>query len=389
MINILHISHTNIETDSRILKEIKGLSKYKNYYVTAIGIFDSNESKPINSLNNNIRVVSLKIFSKKLNFLPRALKHPIVFFELFVKIILNSIMKKIDIIHCHDTFVLPVGFFLKKIKRSKLIYDAHELESNKNGQTKFMSLGTLYLEKLCWGYIDLLISVSDSIINWYKKNLGDKKSILVLNSPLIRESKRFNYNKSGNKYFHIKYHIPDDLKIFIYIGYLIPGRGINKIIQTFYREEIKSHVIFLGEGDLKNEIIEASKKNHKIHYHKPVNHDQVVKISQSADVGLCLIENISLSDYYCLPNKLFEYAFSNLMILSSNFPELRKIINKYELGILCENKIELIEEAVKKIEDSQIKESNFDLTELSWEFQEKILLKAYTNLENEILTKKK
>ena len=43
---------------------------------------------------------------------------------------------KFEVIHCHDTLVLPIGYLLKKIKKSKLIYDAHELESNKKGQSK-------------------------------------------------------------------------------------------------------------------------------------------------------------------------------------------------------------------------------------------------------------
>jgi hypothetical protein len=40
-----------------------------------------------------------------------------------------------------------------------------------------------------------LISVSDSIIEWYNNNLGPKKSTLILNSPLIKSSevKKGNY----------------------------------------------------------------------------------------------------------------------------------------------------------------------------------------------------
>ena len=37
---------------------------------------------------------------------------------------------------------------------------------------------------------------------------------------------------------------------------------------------------------------------------------KLTNLIKEADVGLCLVENVSLSDYYCLPNKLFEYAFA-------------------------------------------------------------------------------
>ena len=56
-----------------------------------------------------------------------------------------------------------------------IIYDAHELESNKNGQSYLLSKITLLIEKLSWPSISLLISVSESIIYWYEYHLGRKK----------------------------------------------------------------------------------------------------------------------------------------------------------------------------------------------------------------------
>ena len=44
---------------------------------------------------------------------------------------------KPHVIHCHDTLVLPIGFFYKILNKTKLIYDAHELESEKMDKLKF------------------------------------------------------------------------------------------------------------------------------------------------------------------------------------------------------------------------------------------------------------
>ena len=380
--NILHLTHTDINADSRIIKEIKSLSKEQHYNIYGVGVNYEKGTLKDDLKKINIKIKSLKIFTKYLKILPRQIRHPLVFLELFIKVMFFINKKNLKVVHCHDTLVLPIGYFIKRIKKCKLFYDAHELESNKNGQTKLMSWGTLFIEKRCWKSIDLLISVSESILDWYEKNLGLKKSILVLNSPEIRNSdlsldKISWYRK---KYFHKEFNINNSTLIFLYLGFLTKGRGIEKIIEAFDSDQINSHVVFVGYGNMKDYILKASKNNKKIHYHEAVKHDEVVKLSRNADVGLCLIENISLSDYYCLPNKLFEYAFSGLPVLASNLPELKKITNKFKLGICCEIKTKKIKEAIMKIEKMPLKKIDSDLGELSWDSQGNKLIKAYRSI---------
>ena len=81
--------------------------------------------------------------------------------------------------------------------------------------------------------------------------------------------------------------------------------------------------------------ISEKKKNSNIHLHKKVPHNQVVNLIKSADVGICIIENVSLSDYYCLPNKLFEYSFAGLRVIGSDFPEISNYILSNKLGEVC------------------------------------------------------
>jgi hypothetical protein len=69
-------------------------------------------------------------------------------------------------------------------------------------------------------------------------------------------------------------------------------------------------VVFLGYGELSQDLKRLAAEHPNIHVHDAVPHSQVVPIAQSADFGLCLVQDVSLSDYYCLPNKLFEYYFA-------------------------------------------------------------------------------
>jgi glycosyltransferase involved in cell wall biosynthesis len=270
---------------------------------------------------------------------------------------------------------LPGATLIKLITGAKLIYDAHELESDKSGQTPSLSKATIIIERFCWSSIDHLISVSSSILNWYHSNLGSKPSSLVLNSPVIKES-----CSTSDRYFHDLYNISYDKLVFVYLGILGHGRAIEIILEAFCKEKIKSHVVFVGYGELESKIKEFSLQNVNIHLHKPVPHEEVVSLVKNADIGLCLIENVSLSDYYCLPNKLFEYTFAGTPVLASDFPEIRKFVEQYHLGSCCTLDPSSIFNSILDMENSKPERLTDDLAELSWQNQAKKLVTAYETL---------
>lgn len=371
---VLHLTHTDPRTDNRILKEIESLSSNKSYSITCIGLdFDEGSSK--SKIEINARFLIVKLVFKLPKFFPRPIRHLLLFLELNIRFFIKSIRFNPDVIHCHDTMVLPIGTIIKILTNSKLIYDAHELESNKNGQTFFLSKATLFIEKCCWPMITHLISVSDSILVWYNENLGVKEQTLILNSPSI-----INYKINSSKYFHKLYGIADDTLIFVYLGILGDGRGIKNIIDAFHNYRLKSHVVFIGYGPLYETIAKVSAQTNNIHIHPPVPHEEVVSLVKNANYGLCLIENISLSDFYCLPNKLFEYTFAGLPILASDFPDIKGLVQKYQLGRICDGSSNSIATEVKEIENSPDLKITADLSELSWQSQAKKLLDLYNNL---------
>jgi glycosyltransferase involved in cell wall biosynthesis len=240
-----------------------------------------------------------------------------------------------------------------------------------------LSVFTLLIEKISWRYIDFLISVSPSIINWYNVTLGVKESLLILNSPHLKPEK---LHLVTNDYLREKFKIPEDCKVFVYLGIIGKGRGIDLYLNAFQSQEINSHIVFIGFGEYVKKVQDCTLNSRKIHYHSSVKHDEVVEITKSADVGLAMIEAVSLSDYYCLPNKLFEYAFSGLFILASDFPDMKKVIQDFDLGICSSWDLESIKQKIVEIETEDIKKSTRDLSSLSWQYQAEKLLKAYHHL---------
>jgi glycosyltransferase involved in cell wall biosynthesis len=380
LVKILHLSHTNISRDSRILKEIKALNEISYFELSGIGILDCQGYRNKNSLPQ-VKIISLNLFFRKLRFLPGVFRYLFVGIELIIRIFLNSFKFRPNVVHCHDTPVLLVGLLIKFVLGAKLVYDAHELESNKNGQAKIISWLTLLVERFCWPFVDYFISVSPSIIKWYNAHLGYKPNSLILNSPCTDEfSKLKKPNFKQTRYFHKKFGIPRNVKVFLYIGLLVPGRGIDKMLSVFSSSSVKSHIVFMGHGPLSERISSALETCGRIHMHRQVQPQEVISFSKAADFGLCLIENVSLSDYYCLPNKLFEYAFAGVPILASNFPDISEIINSYKLGECCDLDTDSIIYAIKRIENTKPRLFSNKLNSISWQNQSKSLKKAYHRL---------
>jgi len=298
--------------------------------------------------------------------------------ELTAQLVVRGWRLRPSIIHCHDTMVLPAGAILKLLLKSNLVYDAHELESDKAGQTPVLSKATLAIERRCWPLVDAFITVSPSIATWYEENLGRKPTLCLLNSPATSPTAP---NGTGSK--------PDvksdlglaaDQPLFVYVGALEPGRGIDLILRAFASLTVDAHVAFVGGGSLVESVKAVSAVETNVHYHTPVPHDTLVQFIRTADGAFCLVEDHSLSDYYCLPNKLFEYAFAGLRVIASRLPDIEAMVDQYDLGVCIDRNEESVRSAVRALLDPPARATSRDLTSLRWDTQAGNLLSFYSEL---------
>ena len=146
--------------------------------------------------------------------------------------------------------------------------------------------------------------------------------------------------------------------------------------------------MFMGYGELEERIKKAAEMFDNIFYHDAVLPEDLWMYTISADYGLVCTENICLSDYYSLPNKLFEYAMAGLPMVLTNLYEFVSLNNNYHFGVVLDElsvdalnkKIDYllsIDEAAYNKFGQNARKMAFDL---SWECQEKVLLKSYSEL---------
>lgn len=372
--NICHLTHTDVLKDSRVLKQLVSLSDgLQNLNVYAIGV--KSPTGPENLLvSDKIKVISITPVPRWLR--PKLFRHMLVFLKLCIYMLVYLVKVKPRIIHCHDTLVLPIGLIYKQLSNCKLIYDAHELETQKNGQTWFLSIITYIFEKFAWSSVDLFITVSSSINKFYQDKFGLKRSILVLNSPAVELSKKM--DSDLNVRFEFKFK-PEE-KVYVYLGILGKGRGIELALEAFESVSPRNKIVFIGWGDLEHRIKASERFGLNVFVRSAVAHSAVPQYVSTANFGLCLLEPISLSDYFALPNKLFEYAFAGIPILASDFPDIRAIVQQHKLGMCFEPKLKGLIDVIEREENSEYVLTQSNLFDLSWQKQEEKLLSEYREL---------
>jgi glycosyltransferase involved in cell wall biosynthesis len=272
---------------------------------------------------------------------------------------------------------LPVGVLLKAFKKTKLIYDTHELETERAGLTGFKQKLSKLLEKSLFGYIDSTIVVSNSINKWYRDAYRNDKIYSVRNIPDLRGKNGFTKQSLLKERFCIR----NDELLYIYQGLLSRGRGIEILLEVFSDSQITAHVVFMGYGNYEAKIREYSGKHKNIHFIEAVPPDEIIKYSSSADIGICLIENIGLSYYYCLPNKVFEYTLAGIPVIVSNFPDLSEYIQNINGGWKINPNTNELKELISTLSYVDVNNMKLKLLgiekKIGWEFEEEELKKAY------------
>lgn len=380
---VVQLSHGSVSTDARVLRSVSAAVGALGWEsTTAVGVRTGSASadRPHDS---RLRLLDMLLWSGKLRRISPRIASYVGLVEMSMRMVLRVALEHPRIIHCHDPLVLPAGWLASLLIGSRLVYDAHELESQQGGSDGVSWL-CLAIERWCWPRISLLVSVSPSILNWYAEHLGPKPSVLVLNAPVLpmvvggeAAHRRRSFGEQG--YFHKRFGIPAWTPVFIYLGLLVRGRGVEPVLDVFRRAGLRSHVVFMGSGDTVG-VADHAARFPNIHLHPTVPHDQVVRLVREADCGLCLIEDRCLSLRYSLPNKLFEYAFAGVPVLASRLPEIARVVREHGLGICCDYDADSIEAAVRVIERDGLKAPEGDLTELSWDTQAKRLQEAYRTL---------
>ena len=371
---VISLLVTNFKNDNRVYRMAKSLSLH-GFPTTVVAWKKGDVAEKENF--NGVEVERVIVSSdrwKRLNLIIGAIQYV----EFAFRVV--SRYRNVDAWHCNDYEAFVIGV-LAKMTRPKLtlIYDCHELESHRNGKGAFMRLAIRILEKLFIPWTELVITVSPSIQEFYKRKYSLPFVALVRNLPNEMQISHSNTLRE-------KLGLKNGQRIFLYQGMLGKGRGIEVLLNAFEaREAADAVIVFMGFGALKEQIEGYASDHENIFFVPAVSYTEIPLYTGSADVGVNSVEPTCLSYKYSLPNKLFEYIQSEIPVLTNPLPDCAALVNEYKVGRVIpvwnsQAINEVIDDMLK--EDLSIYQAHLKSAKkiLNWEVEEQTLISAYKSI---------
>jgi glycosyltransferase involved in cell wall biosynthesis len=369
----VHLLMTDYKIDSRVRNETNSLAGF-GYEVLVCCL--SGEGQPKIERREQ---VDIHRFGSGRSRLPQ-------YITAYISMFIYLLRKKIDIVHAHDLTALPIAVLISKFKRIPLVYDSHELWSQSHhGDHPSWAIKVMEVfEKLFGGQSDAVITVSDGISRYLKNYLNVATVSTIRNIP--------SYTQRGiYDLFRGELSIAKTTPIFLYQGLISQSRGVDVFFQAALNICEKNNVafVFMGSGPyaevLRQKITESSMQN--IFYKDAVSQNELLKYTNSADIGVHAIKNSCLNHDLCLPNKLFEYMSAGIPVLVSELTEMSSFVKQYGIGMCFENnsvndlseKIQYLLDNPKVLAD--FKEHSMKAAKnITWEAEALVLKKLYSDL---------
>jgi glycosyltransferase involved in cell wall biosynthesis len=177
-----------------------------------------------------------------------------------------------------------------------------------------------------------------------------KKPIAILPNTVDGNffTKPTTWNVGNSNKVKSEFNIPHDSKIIIQVAQIEDRKGVNEIVEFWKKLSNKEnyHLVLVGEGSLKNELIQKSQSDTTIHFLGNQSKEKVRELLFASDVFLLLTKNDPN------PLTLIEASFAKLPILTTKFAgNCNEIVIGNNGVIMNEINFDTFEEAFQTIKN--------------------------------------
>ncbi|ALM52819.1 glycosyltransferase family 4 protein [Halomonas huangheensis] len=282
------------------------------------------------------------------------------------------------VIHAHDVNVLPTAWLAAVLARVPLVYDAHEISTDREGYKSFRRV-VGWVEKKLMPRAVGTITTTDARAKFFARAYGIPRPLVLQNRPRLTQVEQST-------------RIRDELKldqpwpIILYQGGLQQGRGLPRLVEVAARVP-SAYFVFIGGGRQEGELQRLAEQlalSERVRFIPTVALSELPYYTASADIGVQPIENTCLNHFTTDSNKLFEYVVAGLPVVASSLPEISKVVRRHDLGILTTpgNSESLAEALNTLVQDPALRKryaqnAGIASQHLNWEEQEQALVKLY------------
>lgn len=364
---------SDIVTDQRV-QRAAGTLKEVGYQVMLVGrvLPDSIEMK-----GKRFRLKRFKLWFNK---------GPLFYLNYNARLFWYLLWHQTDILLSNDLDTLPANFLVSKIKRIPLVYDSHEyftgvpeLSHRPRVRAIWKRIESFIVPKLKYAY-----TVNSSIAQLYQDEYKVKFHV-IRNMPEVKFQIRTDLDIIKREL-----RLPQDKSIIILQGAGINiQRGAEEAVQAMQFVE-NAILLIIGSGDvipaLKLMVVELQ-LSEKVKFEPKKSPSELFLYTLCADIGLSLDKDTNLNYRYSLPNKIFDYIQAGVPILASDLPEIKKIVEGYDIGYITpDHQVKsianlmnrMIEEKEKRL--TWLKNLKIASQELNWDQEKNKLLQIFKSI---------
>ena len=281
-----------------------------------------------------------------------------------------------DAIHCHDVDTLPAGFAAKalKLKRTKLIYDMHDLPEaflRFFPLTRFTQAAFLASSRRL---ADAIVVVNDRFVSYLARlGFSVERLVVVMNAP---PSERARGPKERGKGFNV-----------LYYGWLGEERGVRLLIDAVGGLDGVT-LTLAGRGELSGLVREASVKNPSVRYLGWLKMEDLEPVIEGADLIPSLYEPKTRNALMATPGKLFTAMSLSIPSLVPRGTYQAEIVEKFRCGVVVDWKDPAdVRKAIQELASNgklymELSQASFDAfrSSFSWEVMGARLVSTYGRL---------
>jgi glycosyltransferase involved in cell wall biosynthesis len=237
------------------------------------------------------------------------------------------------IVYCFSIHALMTGVFLKMLKPNvKMVFDSNELFIE-CFQHKVKKLIWLPVQRLGVKFCDLVIHAESNRLKYYLENHGgrDKRHEVLENFPNYRKGMLAKMPQKGER-----------VRV-IYFGILGRDRYTLELANIFH--ELDNYdldiVGYFAEKSVEDEVMALLEKSGKTNVRvlPGVHYTEMPKLLEDYHIGIALYQNTNVNNYYCAPNKVYDYLMNGLCVVANNYPGLVNVLEGNCVGA-CVEKID-------------------------------------------------